>query len=86
LQIAGRQQSAVGGQQSETRNLKPETIEQLNYVKSVQEKIVLDRFKKHYPEFPKGRVIKFFSSHFKKLLLNSKKIPFFALQFEKVID
>ena len=30
----------------------------MNHDKSIQERIILDRFKKHYPEFPKGRIIK----------------------------
>jgi len=30
----------------------------LNHDKSIQERIILDRFKKHFPDFPKGRIIK----------------------------
>jgi hypothetical protein len=30
----------------------------LNHDKSIQEQIILDNFRKHYPEFPKGKLIK----------------------------
>jgi hypothetical protein len=33
-------------------------VSRLNHDKSIQEVIILDRFKKHYPGFPKGRIVK----------------------------
>lgn len=43
----------------------------MNHDKSIQERIVLDRFKKNYLEFPKGRIIKSESPDF--LLMNRNK-------------
>jgi hypothetical protein len=43
----------------------------MNHDKSIQESIILDRFKKHFPGFPKGKIIKSESPDF--LLMSSGK-------------
>jgi hypothetical protein len=50
------------------------TIEPLNHDKSIQELIILDRFKKHYPGFPKGRIIKSESPDFMLMSCNKPAI------------
>jgi hypothetical protein len=49
----------------------------LNHDKSIQEEIILDRFKKHYPGFPKGRIVKSESPDF---MLMSGNMPAIGIE------
>jgi hypothetical protein len=46
----------------------------MNHDKSIQETIILDRFKKYYPGFPKGQVIKSESPDFMLMSCNKPVI------------